>query len=317
MTADKIKQIAENLPSELGGSSYAPPSVVLPGNKRISFPVDKQLGSFIHIYKNAAIGWHSAAIFAASGKDYPVALTGEDHWVFKAYLYCRNPERYSDKNVMEAIIIAHPEMKNVRDVIESLLLTSDHDSPEKISKATGIDKRTISAYEKLFFNVLDRKKDLMYIRNIVYPDSRLVEMFDGYAANEDFGMLMKRYGYNHSSGELLYLAGLPGIDASDMSGPSAAGRLEASFMTQGYMLTKLGFVNQTANTTAIYHARTVMSAAKQGGQDTSGDSLPMSSIAEALYTTFRDEGIAKAEYMDDVKQATRYKDQQAGTVVEI
>jgi hypothetical protein len=314
--ATQIKTIAENLPSELGGSSFSPPSIVLPGERKISFSVDSSLSPFIHVYKNPAIGWHSAAIFASTGKRFPIPLSGEDHWVFKAYLYCLNPDKYSDPNVLEAIMLSHPEMKGIRDVIESLLMTSDHDKPSQISKALGISERTVSAYEKLFFNVLDRKKDLMYLRNLVYPDSRLVEMFDGYAASEDFGMLMRRYGYNHNGSELLYLAGMPVENfALEMSSAQSAGKLEGVLMSQGFLLTKLGFVNQTQNAQAIFHARSVIAAAKQGGQDTSGEDSPLSSVSELLYETFRDQGREAAGQMIQKRKETRYKDH--GVVVEV
>jgi hypothetical protein len=38
----------------------------------------------------------------------------------------------------------------------------------------------VIAYEKLFFNVLDRKKDHSYIASVVYPEGRLVEAAEDY-----------------------------------------------------------------------------------------------------------------------------------------
>lgn len=313
MTADLIKQIADNLPSNTGGAFYSPPSISIGGGRQVAFPVDQALGSFVHLYKNPSIGWHSAAMFATAGKPYPAALRGDDHWVFKAYLYCRNPKLYGDKHIHEALMLAHPDMKSVRDVIEALLLTVEYGNIKTTSDATGIHPNTVTAYEKLFFNILDRRKDHMYIRNVVYPDSRLVEMFDGYAAAEDFGVLLKRYGFNHSGEELLYLTGLPRVAMDELSSSVAAGRLEGALMTQGYMLTKLGFANQTHNAQAIYHARSVIAAAKQGGQDTSGAELPMSSVSDLLYETFRDTSRAQATEELKLKRAVKY----ASHVIEV
>jgi hypothetical protein len=306
VTADLIKQIADHLPDNTGGAFYSPPSISLGGGKRVAFPVDKALGSFAHLYKNVSFGWHSAAMFASVGKAYPVALRGDDHWIFKAYLYCRNPKLYADKHIHEALMLAHPDMKSVRDVIEALLLTKEYGSIEQTAEASGVHRNTVAAYEKLFFNILDRRKDLMYIRNVVYPDSRLVEMFDGYAAAEDFGVLLKRYGFNHSGDELLYLTGLPRPQMDELSSAVAAGKLEGALMTQGYMLTKLGFANQTQNAQAIYHARSVIAAAKQGGQDTSGSEMPMSSVSDLLYETFRDTSRAQATEELKLKRTVKY-----------
>lgn len=296
------------MPGGAGQGSFAPPSVELPGGRRLSFPADNRMGTFLQLYSNPSMGWQAAAVYASQGKSLPIPLMGKDKWVFKAYLYCMDPKRFGHRNIIEAIMLAHPEMKSVRDVVESLMLTGDINTPEKISQSTGIPKDTLEAYESLFFNISDRRKDSMYIRNLVYPESRLVEMFDGYSTNEDIGMLLKRFGYNHNGSELLFLSGLPSEFQQDMSTAAAAGKLEGVLMQQGYLLTKLGFSNQTRNAQAIYHARSVIAAAKQGGQDNSGDDAPMSSVSELLYTTFRDESREAAGKMLDFKAETLYKD---------
>jgi hypothetical protein len=284
MTADKINQIAEHIPEEFSNKKLSPPAVLLGDAKRLWFPVDPMLGSFIHAYKNPAFGWHTAAIFAAANKDIPVALTEEDNWIFKAYLYCVN-QKYKDKHIIEAISLASPEMKDIRNVIEALLVCKDFADTDKIATVMGISERTISAYEKLFFNVLDRKKDYSYIKNLIYPETRMVEFYDGYAKREDVSTILKRFGYNHSGDEVLFLSGLPGHQLPEVPAAVASGRLESVLMTQGHLLTKIGFYNQTKNTNAIYHARSVMAATKQGGQ-TNNQDIPMASISELLTNTF-------------------------------
>ncbi len=284
MTADKINQVAEQIPDEFSNKKFSPPAVVIGDSRRVWFPVDKQLGSFVHAYKNPAFGWHSAAIFAAAKKEYPVALINEDCWIFKAYLYCLN-QKFSDKHITEAILLASPEMSNVRQIIEALLVCKDYEDTEKIAEVMNISGKTISAYEKLFFNVLDRRKDYTYIKNLIYPETRMVEFYDGYAKREDVSTILKRFGYNHSGEELLFLSGLPDHKLSEVPAAVASGRLESVLMTQGHLLTKIGFSNQTQNTQAIYHARSVMAATKQGGQTNAPD-VPLSSVSELLSHTF-------------------------------
>lgn len=286
MNADTIRQVVENIPEDFLGKCYSPPVVNMGEDRSLGLPTDPALGTFVHMYKNPAIGWHSAAIFAAHGMDFPATLSHGDKWVFKAYLYCLNPKTHQDKFLNEAIMIAHPEMRGVRDVIESLILCKDTDSPEKISKLTGMDARTIEAYEKLFFNVWDRRQDHMYIRNVVYPDSRLVEVFDGYSSNEDYGMILKRYGYNYGGQELFYLTGLPQHMLDEIPAAISSGKLEGVLMSQGYLMTKLGFGNQSQNTSVIHHARGLIAAAKQGGSEDKSEG-PLSSVSERLVESFR------------------------------
>jgi hypothetical protein len=304
MTADKINIIAENIPDGFTSKKLSPPAVVIGDSKRVWFPVDKELGSFIHAYKNPAFGWHSAAIFAAADKEIPIALTGEDNWVFKAYLYCLN-QKYRDKNVLEAISLASPEMKNIRNIIEALLVCKDYEDTEKIGHVMSISPKTISAYEKLFFNVLDRRNDYSYIKNLVYPETRMVEFYDGYAKREDVSTLLKRFGYNHSGDELLFLSGLPEHKLAEVPAAVASGRLESVLMTQGHLLTKIGFSNQTQNTQAIYHARSVMAATKQGGQTNTQD-VPMSSVSELLSHTFTD--FARKDALNRIEKKRKSKE---------
>lgn len=314
MTAETIKSLADKIPSDLTSDHLSPPSVRLNGSKTLRFPVDPELGTFVHLYKNPAFGWHAAAVFASLNKSFPVPLLDEDKWVFKAYLYCKNPSLYKDKHIMEAIILAHPDMKNNADVIEAMLLSKDFADPKKIGLILGIPEETVSAYEKLFFNVLDRKKDNLYIRNIVYPDSRLIEMFDGYAAREDFGSLMKRYGYNYQGNELLYLAGLPNFALDNVPAHVSSSQLEGVLMSQGLFLTQLGFTNQTQNTQAIYHARSIMAAAKQGGNEETSEHMPMSTVGERLYETFRESGRARATKMIENRRSNLWNKEKSVTV---
>lgn len=306
MTAETIKTLAECIPDHCIGRSYAPPSVILSHDKKFGFPVDRGLNVFVQLYKNTAIGWHSAAIFASQGIPFPVAMKGKDQWVFKAYLYCLDPDNCKDKNISEAILLAHPEMKGMRDIVEALLLCQEIKSCEDVSKLTGLEVKTIEAYEKLFFNILDRRKDYMYLRNIVYPDSRLVEWYDGYSAMEDPGMVLKRYGYNFGGKELFYLSGLPSQMLEEIPAAISSGKLESVIMSQGYLLTKLGFANQSRHSNTLYHAKGLIAAAKQGGQDSS-DQAPLSRVSDILVKTFQEKSRAVADRMVQQRNKIKYE----------
>lgn len=306
MTADQIKIIAEHIPANCAGRRYAPPSIIVGPDKQFGFPVDRGLNVFVQLYKNTAIGWHAAAIFASQGMNFPVAMKGKDQWIFKAYLYCLDPDAHKDQNVAEAILLAHPEMKGMRDVIEALLLCQEIKGCEEIAQLTGLSLGTVEAYEKLFFNVLDRRKDYMYIRNIVYPDSRLVEWFDGYSGAEDPGMMLKRYGYNFGGKELFYLSGLPKHMLDEIPAAISSGKLENVIMTQGYLLTKMGFGNQSRHANAVYHAKGLIAAAKQGGQDSS-DQAPLSRVSDLLVDAFKRDSSQAASVMVEKRRKLKYE----------
>lgn len=305
MTADTIKSLAECIPEHCAGRRYAPPSVSLGVDRTFGFPVDRGLNVFVQLYKNTAIGWHAAAIFASQGLPFPIPMKGKDQWVFKAYLYCLDPVNCSDPHIAEAILLAHPEMKGMRDIVEALLLCQDTTSCAEVSEQTGMHVKTLEAYEKLFFNVLDRRKDYMYLRNIVYPESRLVEWYDGYSGAEDPGMVLKRYGYNFGGKELFYLSGLPKHMLDEIPAAISSGKLESVIMSQGYLLTKLGFTNQSKHSNTIYHAKGLIAAAKQGGQD-STDKAPLSRVSDILVESFKQQSRNNAKPMIEARNREKY-----------
>ena len=62
-------------------------------------------------------------------------------------------------------------MTRDNEAIKALLLSDDVDY-KFIASGTAINIDTIKAYERLFFNVVDRKNEHMFIKNVVYPDGR-------------------------------------------------------------------------------------------------------------------------------------------------
>jgi hypothetical protein len=244
-------------------------------------PLDQASNRFIMAYKDLSLGWKSARLLAMSSTSFPCFLSGEDLWLFKAYLYCLDNKRFFNKHVAEARGLASNQMRRDNETINALLISDEVDY-NFIARKTSLSADTVKAYEKLFFNIQDRKKDYMFIKNVVYPDGRMVEMFDDYLKNEDLGNILMRTGYNNGAEHVLHFAGFKsGLLNSLASGNSMPGQLEALFMANGYLLARNGWLNQRANAVGLHNARNILQASKQGGVEEQKPS-PFSGVADIL-----------------------------------
>jgi hypothetical protein len=122
----------------------------------------------------------------------------------------------------------------------------------------------------------------MFIKNVVYPDGRMVEMFDDYLKNEDLGRILLRTGYNNGAEHVLHFAGFKsGLLNTLASGNTMPAQLEALFMANGYLLARNGWLNQRADAVGLYNARSIMQAAKQGGVEETKPS-PFTGVADII-----------------------------------
>lgn len=245
--------------------------------------LDQASARFIVAYKDLSLGWKSARILANSDTPFPCFLQGEDLWLFKAYLYCIDNRRFFNRAVAEARGLASGHMSRDNETIKALLISDDVDY-SFIARKTALSVDTVKAYERLFFNIVDRKQDHMFIKNVVYPDGRLVEMFDDYLKNEELGKILLRTGYNNGAEHVLHFAGFKsGLIHNLANGNSMPAQLEALFMANGYLLARNGWLNQRANAVGLHNARNILQAAKQGGVEEQKPS-PFAGVADILGT---------------------------------
>lgn len=243
--------------------------------------LDQASARFIVAYKDLSLGWKSARILANSDVAFPCFLSGEDLWVFKAYLYCIDNKKFFNRAVAEARALASNQMSRDNETIRALLISDEVDY-RYIANRTGLSLDTIKAYERLFFNIVDRKEDHMFIKNVVYPDGRMVEMFDDYLKNEDLGKILMRTGYNNGAEHVLHFAGFKsGLLHSLANGNAMPTQLEALFMANGYLLARNGWLNQRSNAVGLHNARGILQAAKQGGVEEQKPS-PFAGVADIL-----------------------------------
>ncbi len=244
---------------------------------------------FVPKYIDLETGWFIAREFATLRAPIPVVLEDGDRWIFRAYAHMLG--QY-DPAVAEANAIAtEPALRGIANLLRALLICKDAQAVD-IAKRTGVRVDVLLAFEKLFYNVLDRHADSAYIATMVYPETRMREIYEDYVESETWGALLVRVGFNRGTEAVALLAGL--VSSSVLrsgEGAALADQLEATIMANALMVVHAGFVHQEKHSVAINHARSILIGAKQGGQDTAAGSPISSSTGDELtgqMTTFFD-----------------------------
>lgn len=237
--------------------------LVLPRNHEVDTQaLDLNDMASLSAYKDMAFGWKLADAMARRHLPCPGIIEGDDEIIFRAYLQRCNP-KYKDTGVTGALAISLG-LPHVRSTLEGMLLAEDA-TVEKVAAMMHLDDLVVLAYEKLFFNILDRKADAHFIAQVVYPSGRLEEYIPNYHQKADLSTQVKRIGYNRG---MVYVAELAGYRVGllrNLTGPDAAARLEADIMANALFLASTGWLNQ--NSSGLHAARTLLAAAKQAGQE--------------------------------------------------
>lgn len=231
---------------------------------------DPILAQFLCAYKDMSFGWNFARIMAINGLDLPSAATCQNDYLWRAYLYFKNPHKYRDPVILDALSLMTPANSMHKTVVNALMV-NDTETVQLISERLHLPLKVVEAYQSLFYDIAGRRNDLLFISSLVYPRSRLVEFFQHYLENESLEMILLRAGYNNGAEDVLYLAGVKNVLLEKTAGREAATRLEALMMSNGYILARNGWLN--TNGPALANARILMAAAKQGGQDTNASPL--------------------------------------------
>jgi len=216
---------------------------------RDSHGIAQEAGAFVQIHSNSAFGWHIARAFARARLMFPVTVIGRDHWLFSAYLMHLNPVAYRRSDVETAFQISQQPGLSAK--LKAMLMTGLGDPIDAhlnlVAGKTGIPRRTVEAFEILFFNVLDRHQDGLYLSSLAYPDGRLVELDEDYFETTPIADLILRAAYNHRDLELvLRLAGMTEADCKKelTALRDCEAKLEAQIFGSALLIAKLGIVNQ-------------------------------------------------------------------------
>lgn len=160
-------------------------------------------------------GLYAARSFARARRPIPLAMIGRNRWVYTAYMALLNPADYFDGDLEAAHQIAkHPETAaKLKALIIAGLGKPVEEHLTLVASITGFSRWTVEAFEILYFNVLDRHRNALYISNIVYPKTRLVEFAEDYIETTPIGDLLLRAAFNYRDIDLVqYLAGMTAAD---------------------------------------------------------------------------------------------------------
>ena len=219
---------------------------------------------YANCHKNLKFGWDFAATLAKSSAPFPALLHGDDLVVWRAYRFIK--EGTADAVVEGAVAIENlSEWKTLRGQIRSLLVAPDVDCSFVASKF-GMRLDVVKAYEKLFFNVLDRKEDHIWLANIIFPEGRIAEAFEDYLQKSSIDDLMLRAGYSKGVQHVLYATGLGRHPYAGLDAAAGAADLDAMFMADGCLYAGFGWMHQSKNAIPIMNARLSMQAGKMGGE---------------------------------------------------
>lgn len=287
MDGKRIFELTEYLPenctyfSSLGG---------LGASSKVKDPAGYKVARFLVSYRDLRFGSHFVKQLVRSKQQLPFTVR-EPH-LMDAYFFEKTGK--GPAHIVQAYAYAHPSSTFFSALLEGLLLSDDFDL-SKASEDTGIPEEVIDAYEKLFFNIRDRKKEAAFIASVVYPQSRVVEMYEDYTNSTPSGQLIRRAGYNHGMIDTLYLSGLKTGRLSGESSADMTMKLESSIMANGYYLARSGFINTRA--AGLQSARSLIVAAKQSGQEvTEDDATGLGSMGQVLseaYAQFSEPKIRK------------------------
>lgn len=267
-------------------------------------------------YANVSFGWTIAGNFASAKKGIPEPMVGRDAWVNRACLYRLNPRRYRDRHIEEAYQLAlNPRIRQPGDTLRALLLSCPDDDADRhiraVSDRSRVDPRTIEAFESLFYNVIDRRCDALALAQEIYPDTRLVEMYEDYTTKTPIKDMLLRAGYNRQDLDLTaYLAGIG--DVAFLSRLASRSDRETElvkhFMGHALVMALTGFLS--GKSVSMSRAVTLQAASRQGGQQ--AEESPLGDMSSYI-----NEGLAEAIQTMRAQQRERaIRDAGQGPVVE-
>ena len=273
MNATDIQQMVWHLPPPEVKETEQTPGIEAP-------LIDHATYNFLDAYKNLRFGWSCAWKMARYGLEFPGNLEEEDEWVWRAFLYNKS-RKFWNPAIGHAYALTGHKRAHERQIIDALILAPES-TAKSVAKCVNLPVEVIEAYEKLFFNIFDRKQDELYISSIVYPKGRMVEMYDEYPRVEPMGAMLMRSGFNNGPADVCYLDGFSSGLIHSLSSADIPAKLESIIMANGYVLARNGFLNQRRDAAGLRAAQTLMAAAKQGGEDTQVPSYFSASFGASL-----------------------------------
>lgn len=301
MTAATIQKLAWYKPRTSAGARLSQSlQAAIPAGRL------REMEHYANCYRDLRFGWNFAHSMRRSNLPFPAFLQGKDSYLYRAYLFLAGCQ---DSTIEAAASITLNINSSTRRTIEALLVCDDIRTSQ-IASRLGIRTEVVDAYEVLFFNILDRKKDYEFVASVVYPEGRLVELYEDYTDYAGVADLLKRAGYNYGKEMVLYGSGIGRNPLTASSAAESASKFDGILMTTGVLAAQYGFAAQSKNAVSIANARMSMQAAKLGGVETSQNNMSASighAMSDILTKLAESSARETAQYieMDVVKQSSQ------------
>lgn len=260
MRAQTIAQLSWYKPvsDEVLGQAESLPNVGINQERAI------QIMHYADCHKNLQFGWEFAqSVNIDPDFTFPAILHGDDIYVWRAYKFLQG---FEDPVIQSALSLTLPSNNTLKEQINALLIAKDV-TTAFIANRLAIDEQTIIAYEKLFFNVLDRKRDHAFIASVVYPQGRLVEAAEDYIENAGMSDILLRAGFTRGVNHVLYAGGYKDNPFNGEDAATAAEKLDRIFLADGCLYATMGWANQRNNARPIINAKASIIAGKMGKGD--------------------------------------------------
>ncbi len=288
MTFQQIQDLLELLPQASIQGEVAPwmdPSVMPDNGADCIRQALNEANRYAMAYADLQFGWRWLQLIIRGDHEFTPAMRRACDPVMRRAHSHLTRQRH-DPYVMNALMIGTcEEMRHTRQMLNALFLSRDYD-PKKVCQYVNLPPEAVDTYEKLFFNVVDRRADDKFIATVLYPNTRIVELFEDYLASDsaDLSQLMMRAGYNNGMRDVLFFAGhADGIGLlADEQAKETPARLESLTMANGFILARNGWLNVRRNAVGVQNARALISAAKIGGQESEGMASPMGTLGDTL-----------------------------------
>ncbi len=288
MNSFQINRLAQIVPSatdvarRFGGQIDEGGFIPAGGEMLFTLPHSPQ---FYAAYERPDFGWIAASRLAAFHLDFPLQLTGNDHWVFKAWAALRfgihHLSEEDGRALQHAWALAYsPKCLSRKQVLQALLL-NEGSTCERVAAATAVPLPVVTAFEVLFFDVISRRDDLLFIRNLVYPQSRFTEMTEGYSARTDASVLLNRAAYQSDFDTTLFLAGFRPKDFLDNAAEVCSSQFQRSLLQVGAVMANSGMLWFDRQHATLAATRGFIQASKLAGEDL-GDEDNFISLSQAF-----------------------------------
>ena len=226
---------------------------------------------FLHGYQQVKYGWEAATRLALFKIDFPIITEGPDNWVFKAWALLRFGASVVDRRDIETIqgawALHHDENHAASANAVRALLLSEESTVDSVAEDTNLDRDLVEAYEVLFFNVIGRRHDLLFLRNLVYPHSRFDEMSEDFAKVTSYRDRMLRASYSADRSTTLFLCGFRPAGFMEEAVDTASNKFQQLLMQTGAVMAAGGMLWMRKGHTTVSAARSFMQTSKLAGEN--------------------------------------------------